>query len=215
MSDEQEQPNADQPEDQAPDQAQGGPDGAPNSDAASDPAPDAESAIDAASGAVDAVGDAAAGAGAGGEVDDAGEAALAAARAAIAAAQGEADGSAAPPAPAAPAANAQADAGVPFNAPEFATTQPLGDAGELNQLSDVDLDVTIELGRTMMTVDDILRLNEGAVVELDKLAGDPVDVFVNGRHVARGEVLVLNDNFCVRVNEIIDPDAEIKSRAAG
>ena len=48
-----------------------------------------------------------------------------------------------------------------------------------------------------------LKLGEGSVVELDKLAGDPVDVFVNERLVARGEVLVLNDNFCVRINEIV------------
>jgi len=61
----------------------------------------------------------------------------------------------------------------------------------------------IELGRSRMLVEDVLKLSEGAVVELDKLAGDPVDVFVNDRLVARGEVLVLNDNFCVRVNEIV------------
>lgn len=71
-------------------------------------------------------------------------------------------------------------------------------------LGDVNLRVKIELGRTRMLVEDVLRLAEGAVVELDKLAGDPVDVYVNERHVARGEVLVLNDNFCVRVNEILD-----------
>lgn len=70
-------------------------------------------------------------------------------------------------------------------------------------LGDVDLDVTIELGRTEMLVEDVLRLATGSVVELDKLAGDPVDVYVNGRLVARGEVLVLNDNFCIRINEIV------------
>ena len=70
-------------------------------------------------------------------------------------------------------------------------------------LSDVDLHVKIELGRTQMLVEDVLRLGSGAVVELDKLAGDPVDVYVNDRLVARGEVLVLNDNFCIRISEII------------
>ena len=54
-----------------------------------------------------------------------------------------------------------------------------------------------------MLVEDVLRLDSGSVVELDKLAGDPVDVYVNGQPVARGEVLVLNDNFCVRINEIL------------
>ncbi len=73
----------------------------------------------------------------------------------------------------------------------------------IDLLADVDLNVKIELGRTQMLVEDVLRLGEGSVVELDKLAGDPVDVYVNDRLVARGEVLVLNDNFCVRVNEVL------------
>ena len=72
-------------------------------------------------------------------------------------------------------------------------------------LRDVNLQVKVELGRTRMYVEDVLRLNENSIVELDKLAGDPVDVYVNDRHVARGEVLVVNDNFCVRVSEIIQP----------
>lgn len=70
-------------------------------------------------------------------------------------------------------------------------------------LNDVNLDLKIELGRTRMSLEDILQLRKGSVVTLDKLAGDPVDIFVNGRHVARGEVLVLNDNFCVRVAELV------------
>ena len=71
----------------------------------------------------------------------------------------------------------------------------------------------IELGRTEMLVEDVLRLTEGSVVELDKLAGDPVDVYVNQRLVARGEVLVLDDNFCIRVNEIVD-DLDEQAEAA-
>jgi flagellar motor switch protein FliN len=70
-------------------------------------------------------------------------------------------------------------------------------------IQDVELKVKIELGRTRMLVEDVLTLGEGSVVELDKLAGDPVDVFVNERLVARGEVLVLNDSFCVRISEIV------------
>jgi flagellar motor switch protein FliN len=75
-------------------------------------------------------------------------------------------------------------------------------------LADVDLQVKIELGRTVMLVEDVLRLNSGSIVELDKLAGDPVDVFVNDRRVARGEVLVLNDAFCVRISEVLAPVKE-------
>ncbi|MHC4107737.1 MAG: flagellar motor switch protein FliN [Planctomycetota bacterium] len=77
-------------------------------------------------------------------------------------------------------------------------------AAGLGLLDDVQLNVKIELGRTQMYVEDVLRLNESSVVELDKVAGDPVDIYVNNRRVARGEVLVLNENFCVRVSEILD-----------
>jgi len=77
------------------------------------------------------------------------------------------------------------------------------DQGGIDMLGDVELDVTIELGRAEMLVEDVLRLASGSIVELNKLAGDPVDVYVNGRLVARGEVLVLNDNFCIRISEIL------------
>ena len=76
----------------------------------------------------------------------------------------------------------------------------------LQALEDVELDLRIELGRAEMLIDEVLKLKEGSVVPLDKLAGDPVDILVNGQLVARGEVLVLNDNFCVRVAEILTPD---------
>ena len=92
----------------------------------------------------------------------------------------------------------------PLELPDFDLSGVAGAQHGLDLLADVQLDVRIELGRTRMLVEDVLRLNAGAVVELDKLAGDPLDVFVNDRLVARGEVLVLNDNFCIRVNEIID-----------
>lgn len=73
----------------------------------------------------------------------------------------------------------------------------------IDLIRDVELDLKIELGRTHMYLEDVLKLRKGSVVPLDKLAGDPVDVYVNGRLIARGEVLVLNDNFCVRVAELI------------
>ncbi len=92
--------------------------------------------------------------------------------------------------------------------PSFGDSKPANKPEGISLLSDVNLHVKIELGRTRMIVEDVLRLGEGSVVELDKLAGDPVDVYVNDRHVARGEVLVLNDNFCIRVNEILSPTGE-------
>jgi flagellar motor switch protein FliN/FliY len=76
-------------------------------------------------------------------------------------------------------------------------------SSSIDLLKDVELNVKIELGRAKMYVEDILKLSQGSVVELDKLAGDPVDIYVNERLVARGEVLVLNENFCVRVNQIV------------
>ena len=96
---------------------------------------------------------------------------------------------------------AQSAASVPL--PDFGEGTANPAASEIGMLGDVDLDVRIELGRTSMLVDDVLKLSPDCVVELDKAAGDPVDIFVNGRHVARGEVLVLNENFCVRVSEIV------------
>lgn len=91
--------------------------------------------------------------------------------------------------------------------PDFQATQEPGrsEPGDIELLKDVDLAVKIELGRCQMFVADVLKLAQGSVVELDKLAGDPVDVLVNDRLVARGEVLVLNDNFCVRISEIVHP----------
>jgi flagellar motor switch protein FliN/FliY len=93
-----------------------------------------------------------------------------------------------------------------FELPTFETGLSPAQQRAIDLLADVNLQVKIELGRTRMLVEDVLKLGEGAVVELDKLAGDPVDVYVNDRHVARGEVLVLNDNFCVRISEIIPPN---------
>jgi len=95
---------------------------------------------------------------------------------------------------------------APFELKDLAGTPASGEKATLELLSDVDLDLRIELGRTQMYLEDVLKLKRGSVVTLNKLAGDPVDVFVNGRMVARGEVLVLNDNFCVRVTELLSGD---------
>src|SRR5438132_14255553 len=116
----------------------------------------------------------------------------------------------APPADDAPASAETAQANDPANLdaepmqlPGFQQVMRDAQVSSIDLLRDVDLNVKIELGRSRMLVEDVLKLGEGSVVELDKLAGDPVDVFVNERLVARGEVLVLNDNFCVRINEIV------------
>lgn len=124
--------------------------------------------------------------------------------AAAAAAAAQAAQAPAPP----PAANVPVEE---IELPEFDVSEITKQANQpLSLLYDVEMHVKIELGRTQMYVEDILKLGQGSVVELDRFAGDPVDVYVNGRMVARGEVLVLNDNFCVRVSEIIaNPDARL------
>ncbi|QDT00041.1 flagellar motor switch protein FliN [Adhaeretor mobilis] len=95
-----------------------------------------------------------------------------------------------------------------FQLKDFSGSTANSEAASLDLMKDVQLDLTIELGRTHMEMRDILKLKQGAVVPLDKLAGDPADIYVNGRLIARGEVLVLNDNFCVRVAELIEGDSE-------
>ncbi len=95
-------------------------------------------------------------------------------------------------------------AGLPsFRLEDLAGAPPTTEMATFDLIRDVELDLKIEFGRTQMYLEDVLRLRRGSVVPLDKLAGDPVDIFVNGRLIARGEVLVLNDNFCVRVAELI------------
>jgi len=82
-----------------------------------------------------------------------------------------------------------------------------GEAQHIEQLlGDVQLKVQVVLGHSKMPIESILGLGAGSVIELDKLAGDPLDIFVNDRLVAKGEVLVLNENFCIRITDIIPPD---------
>lgn len=75
----------------------------------------------------------------------------------------------------------------------------------IDMILDVPMQVTVELGRTRKLIRDILELNKGSIIELDKLAGEPVDILVNGKLVARGEVVVIDENFGVRVTDIVSP----------
>ncbi len=97
----------------------------------------------------------------------------------------------------------QATRFVRFSLPELSGTPANTERATIELLRDVELEVKIELGRAQMFLEDVLKLRRGAVVQLDKLAGDPVDIYANGRLIGRGEVLVLNDNFCVRVTELV------------
>ena len=81
--------------------------------------------------------------------------------------------------------------------------EQVGDTAKLDLLLDVVLQVSVELGRTRLTIGDILALRAGSVIELDKLAGEPVDILVNGTRIARGEVVVVDEKFGVRVLEVV------------
>ncbi|OLN22779.1 flagellar motor switch phosphatase FliY [Domibacillus antri] len=94
-----------------------------------------------------------------------------------------------------------------FNAPQLGEQE----ARNLNMLFDIPLQVTVELGRTNRKVKDILELTSGSIIELDKLAGEPVDVLVNNRLVAKGEVVVIEENFGVRITNIASPADRLKN----
>jgi len=77
----------------------------------------------------------------------------------------------------------------------------------MDMLLDVNLHIIVEVGKAKMTVQDLLQLGQGSVVELEKLAGEPLDIYVNGKHVARGEAVIVNEKFGVRVTEMLSMEA--------
>ena len=81
----------------------------------------------------------------------------------------------------------------------------------LRVLENIDVNLTVEVGRTEITIRDLLRLNEGSVVELDRLAGDPLDIMVNNTKIAKGEVVMVGERFGVRFGEIVDPEKRMES----
>jgi flagellar motor switch protein FliN/FliY len=95
--------------------------------------------------------------------------------------------------------------------PSFA--EPGGNAGVLNDLDmilDIPVQITVELGRTKITIKNLLQLAHGSVVELDAMAGEPMDVLVNGTLIAQGEVVVVNDKFGIRLTDIITPSERMR-----
>ncbi|PAD21110.1 flagellar motor switch phosphatase FliY [Terribacillus saccharophilus] len=114
----------------------------------------------------------------------------------------------APPRPAPPAPNVQQAAFTSFDTP---ATPPAEQPRNLDLLMDIPLKVSVELGRTKRTIKEILELSVGSVVELDKLAGEPVDIHVNDKLIAKGEVVVIEENFGVRVTDILSQTDRLKS----
>ncbi|WP_312432516.1 flagellar motor switch protein FliN [Achromobacter sp.] len=111
------------------------------------------------------------------------------------------------PAPApAPAAPAQSAAQSVFKPLAGATS---GQGTDIDLIMDVPVQLTVELGRTRLTIKNLLQLGQGSVVELDGLAGEPMDIFVNGYLIAQGEVVVVEDKYGIRLTDIITPSERI------
>ncbi|KQV89633.1 MULTISPECIES: flagellar motor switch protein FliN [unclassified Roseateles] len=103
--------------------------------------------------------------------------------------------------------------------PSFANFTPTSGAGpgnDINMILDIPVQLTVELGRTRIPIKNILQLAQGSVVELDALAGEPMDVLVNGYLIAQGEVVVVNDKFGIRLTDIVTPSERMRrlSKAA-
>jgi len=91
--------------------------------------------------------------------------------------------------------------------PANAMTAPV----DLGLLSNVRVCMTVEVGQTQITLQDLLHLNEGSVVELDRMAGDPLDILVNGTPIAKGEVVVVGEKFGIRFGDIVDPKQRLET----
>lgn len=84
------------------------------------------------------------------------------------------------------------------------------DKFDLSLLLDIPLQVTVELGRTRMTVESLLRLSQGSIVELNRVAGEPLDIYVNNKLMARGEAVVVKEKFGVRITDVLSPDKRLE-----
>ena len=84
-------------------------------------------------------------------------------------------------------------------------------AENLRVLENIDVMLSVEVGNTELKIRELLRLNEGSVIELDRLAGDPLDIMVNGTMIAKGEVVMVGERFGVRFTEIVDPEKRVES----
>lgn len=120
----------------------------------------------------------------------------------------DATATAAPAAPASAMATATPAASTVF--PPLAQDAPSGFHNDIGMILDIPVQLTVELGRTKVPIKNLLQLAQGSVVELDGLAGEPMDVLVNGYLIAQGEVVVVNDKFGIRLTDIITPSERIR-----
>ena len=90
------------------------------------------------------------------------------------------------------------------------TLPRVSEADKLRALENIEVEMSIEVCRTEITIADLLRLNEGSVVELDRLAGEPLDILVNGTMIAKGEVVMVGERFGIRFSDIVDPEKRVE-----
>jgi flagellar motor switch protein FliN len=96
-------------------------------------------------------------------------------------------------------------------AKENVGNQDTGRQVDLSLLLDVPLQVTVELGRTRMTIESLLKLTQGSVVELNQIVGEPLNIYVNNRLMARGEAVIMKEKFAMRIVDVISPERRIES----
>jgi flagellar motor switch protein FliN/FliY len=97
------------------------------------------------------------------------------------------------------------------NATPAPASPPKVSAENLRVLENIEVQLTVEVGSAEIRIRDLLRLNEGSVIELDRLAGDPLDILVNGTMIAKGEIVMVGERFGVRFTEIVDPEKRMES----
>jgi len=108
-----------------------------------------------------------------------------------------------------------ADSVAPASFANFAPSGGAGAGNDINMILDIPVQLTVELGRTRIPIKHILQLAQGSVVELDALAGEPMDVLVNGYLIAQGEVVVVNDKFGIRLTDIVTPSERMRRLSRG
>lgn len=111
--------------------------------------------------------------------------------------------------------NSSSNSGDSYESAEFdnLTEENISTLGDrsLDMILDIPVTMSVEIGRTKITISNLLKLNQGSVVELDRLAGEPMDVLVNGTLIAHGEVVVVNEKFGIRLTDVVTPSERVKN----
>ena len=102
---------------------------------------------------------------------------------------------------------------APVEELEDSAVQGVGQAADLDSILDISVSLSVEIGQTDLSIRNLLQLNQGSVVELDRLAGEPLDVLVNGTLVAHGEVVVVNEKFGIRLTDVVSTHERVKKLA--